>query len=231
MPYTYGATANQWHRARGELHLELPDPSWPIIRSARLLESSSDNLSLLEVVVENRSNEPTPIEDVAVFASHPKDPAISCATPDPRQSLTLDWALITSEEGAEGAWTELSDTTVKVPVRYNGRGRCSGFSFLAAVPVSSTIGAGAVGRIMLKVTELPTAERSGRGARGRFGAFTIPIPSIGRAPSSVLRWASLKIGVNSTKAAKPVFPDVIRVSRSDDNQMLLSPETPDLTTR
>jgi len=224
--YKYGATQNRWHRAQGELELVLPNPTWPIVRSARLLETSVNNQSLLEVVIENRSEEPIPIETVVVSASHPKDPGTSCYSPDPKQNLTLNWGVITSVEKGESAWTELLDTNVKVPVRYNGRGRCSGFSFLAAVPVSSTINANAIGRVSLNIFELPPPTRRASKSSGisRFLA-----QHTGNAPQSVLRWLSLEIGVNASKTSRQVFPSIVDVVRDTNNEMLFDFKDDNLT--
>jgi len=208
---------NQWYQGQGELELILPNPSWPIVHSARLLETIVSNESVLEIIIENRSEERLLIETIALSASHPKrNPEIACFTADTKQQLMLDWNAIMMGRIGQGAWTKLSGGDIKVPVKYNGIGDCSDFSFLAAIPMNFVIGSKATGLISVNIIELPPPIN-----KSSTSDILQKIQSnVEFVPVGFLSWLNMKIEVNLSKTSQSIFPKVINVNKSINNEML-----------
>ena len=123
-------------------------PDWAALRSARLL-SSQDGALLLEVIIHNFENSDLPLQEISIGLSHPRSAKIACIREDPRQSVTLEWERIQATEGADGAWTTLGNTKIKVGVAYRNTGECSDYTFAASVPVQQIVPQGGSARISL----------------------------------------------------------------------------------
>jgi hypothetical protein len=149
----------QWWGAQSTLLLTLEDPDWAVLSSARLLPLREANSSLLEVIVDNRTDIPLPLEYLLVTASHPWiGPEVSCSGPDPVQRVTLNWQQnISTSPGQEAisSWTKLSESDVLVPTQFNLGGGCNGgFGFRADVPLQMTVEPKELKRIALKILEV-----------------------------------------------------------------------------
>jgi hypothetical protein len=139
-----------WQGAQAQLSILLPDPSWPILRSARLIRGDH---TLLELVIDNRSSHQSPLTNVIIQASRDnKDSDVLCSEgPEQVQQVVLSWPQ-TIERGREnGSWTKVADQVVKVSTRSNYMNGCSPSWFQASIPVIDKLSSGAVNRLLLEL--------------------------------------------------------------------------------
>ena len=130
------------------------EPNWPMFQSARLLKRIGNNKWTLEVIVDNKSDHAVALEKLQIDATHPPVEPHTCGAPDDTQQVTLSWQRIIS--GVTGsAWTTFGDSTVAVKVYYQGRGRCSPFTFKADIPIRQTVPARQIIRVELRINEIP----------------------------------------------------------------------------
>lgn len=159
---SYGMPENKlWWGAQGSVHLFVGDPNWPILNSARLLPLRQENTSLLELVIENRSRVPLPLDNIVLSAQHPSSSETECLNADPSQEVTLNWHEIIShpsENNYRGVWTKINETEISVATEYSLRGECSDYHLTATVPVRHIVAARQVVRFSLKLLELPTTK-------------------------------------------------------------------------
>jgi hypothetical protein len=134
--------------------LSLDDPDWLLLESVRVLKVLDGNTWILEAILANKSDHPVALQQLELFASHPKRDGVDCEVPDPIQEVTISWNKIISGSD-KGAWTKLGDTNVQVKVSYRNQGVCSSYSFEADIPIQHTVAAGQVIRIELKINEMP----------------------------------------------------------------------------
>ncbi len=190
-----------WQGAQAQLSILLPDPNWPILRSARLIKGDHP---LLELVIDNRSPHQIPLTNVIILASKSRDLGVDCLNGDQPQQVVLSWPQ-TIERGREnGSWTKVADQVVKVPTTYNYIGRCSNYGFRASIPVIDTLSSGAVNRLLFSIDELPVDELPER--TGRMPSFLHPSIPEGEG-MAVMDWPILKAAV---EPADEVFPSELR---------------------
>lgn len=140
--YEDSDTNGVWEGAQAQLDLKIDKPDWTLIRSARLLFTPKGDMTLLEVVVENLSDRPTPLNMLDIKSSGPRASSGDCYQDGGTlQLLVLNWDVLAShsDKGEQGAWTTINKVPVRVHASYQRAGTCNGSLLHAEVPISNEV--------------------------------------------------------------------------------------------
>jgi hypothetical protein len=192
-------TSSRFFRTAGTIDFKAPDPTWPMLHSPRLLRTKQDSVSLLEAIVENRSNDPVPLSYMLLRAEHPNLPDIWCGQADPLQKLTLDWDRLIATSGAEGVWTNVADMEVRVDTKFSGKGFYSPFFFEAAIPVNLLVGPHQASRVQFLLNEVPQV--TGNESLGLKGG-----------PMDLAQWGRVELGAYPSGI---LFPQMLKLPGHD----------------
>ena len=141
--------------ATGKVSVVLDDPDWVVLRAARMLPVEETGEELLEVIFENLSGSPIPINNISLVASD--DWGHRCeagAKVPPPQTVVLDGTRISSigQSESAGGWTQLGELKITINARIQPAS-CSNYSneFRAKIPVQLDLEPATIGRITFKV--------------------------------------------------------------------------------
>ena len=178
---------------RGVVELTVADPSYPLIRSARMLAGDTSSSSLLEVVVDNRSEHAVAVQSVKLYAR--RDGGFQCANgeePNPIQTVTVNWprAIAGSGDGQTtmaAASTVISGVTVPVEAGFRAA-NCGSYDdeFWLVFPVQDELAAGGVTRLVYLLEE--------EHADGDLGALL---------PDSLRDWDAVTVSVEADEPLRP----------------------------
>lgn len=209
--YSSDGKQKRMYVAQAEMAVELAEPSWPVIRRVRVLTSTDSTFTILDIVVENFGLRPLSLENMLIRATHHRTSGTSCMNGDRPQEVFLSWVGAASESSDEKNWTEIGSKRVQFPAEFNGKGRCSNYSFRALVPLSYVISSKSIGQVQLQLLELPKVSKRESGA-ALFGApFDISGPSL--LPENIMDWENVSIALNATTNSTNIFPGAIKIGR------------------
>jgi hypothetical protein len=200
------------HIGRARITLLLDDPTWPVLRRARALKGPDGAYSVVDIAVENTAKTPLLLESIFVNAVHPARYAVECVAADSWQKVSLNWQEGVADGLGQVNWTEIDATRVAFPADFRDAGRCNDYEFRALIPITRSVPPGGVGQILLQLMEMPKA----RPARGDSpsDALLASMRKLGPpAPENVIDWKDVKVAVNPTKKATPVYPAHMPIRR------------------
>lgn len=191
-----------WWAAQARLHLEVEDPDWVVLRSARLLPVAAKHddgkrESLLEVIVENRSKATVPLQELLIDANQRKSFFCSIGPdyrPPPPQEVTLNWELIVSQKAPTDveAWTTLAGKDVTVSTALQVENCFSPHTFAAALPVQADVPPGELRRLTVQLAEVPYP-LDDTAALGRLSPM----------PTSLTDWHQVLVSLNPSAYVYP----------------------------
>jgi hypothetical protein len=218
--YKFGPTSRKWHRVQGDIEFTLAAPDWPIIDMARMLPGTGGSGGVIELLVSNYSDLPLQLTRLNIQAFHPRLTNPLCMGSDPLQEVILNWRVIarTTKDPPHqpAASTDIGGVDVQVPTVFRGRGKCSDYSFSAAVPLVNIVRGRERVRLFLVVNEMPESPPARDGSVIRLFGIETSGPVIAGVPESLYAWDSVSVGLEADHAF--VYPRVVALERRAVNE-------------
>ncbi|PJR13988.1 hypothetical protein [Sinorhizobium meliloti] len=194
--YEYGSS-EYWHISTGTSEVLIDQVDWPIVESARFLETATNDITLLQISLSNSSRKDILVKDLYLKAIHPSGVGVACDSSLPSDTLTLEWGKILSTKGKAGALISRNEDQVLVPVEFTNDGVCSPFALYAQVPLSVVVKSNSLQSFELRVVDLPPLNSS------EYIAYPNGIPT------GLHEWQKIGIGFSSDGGA--IFPNETRI--------------------
>jgi hypothetical protein len=146
-----------WWVSKAALDIEIPAVDWPIVSAARFLRGESNLHNILEITIENHSQDLLALSSLKLSATHHTPPAPSGITGPTWQKLELDWGrvkLLPRGVREVEAWTWLGDEKVRAEAAYRP-GNVGGYNdeFRVELPVAASLEKGEIARLAVKILE------------------------------------------------------------------------------
>lgn len=154
---TWDGKPERWWVSKATLNIEIPAVDWPIISAARFLRGESNLHNILEVTIENHSQDVLALSSLKLSATHYTH-STACGITGPMwQKLALDWGkvkLLPRSIREVEAWTWLGDEKVRAEAKYRP-GDLAGYDdeFRVELPVLASLEKREIARLAVKILE------------------------------------------------------------------------------
>ncbi len=200
-----------FYGATGQVDILLEDPTWPILKSAKLYRGVDDNTWILDVTIDNRSHHSFSMDFIDLSISHPRSSHMHGIIGDPVKSVTLDWDRIIDTKGENGITSTINEEPISIRANFNDRGKFTSYYFDCSIPVNNSYLANESGKVIFKLKELPQINKSAKksGSGGLFDSLSSDSIPVGKS-MFFLHWRDMKIIVQPDTE---IFPNSIEIQR------------------